>query len=656
MTRLLLFLVLAGVCVGWAIWTYTRAELPVAGARALAALRATVLLLVLALLFDPSLPWGGAGTDGARWVLLDTSLSMDVTYGGVVPSEAARARADALRGEGWRVVPFGDGLAQDSAAPASRTALAEALTRAAEGGAREVRVLSDLRFHDPVEVEAVLDQVPMSVAFERFGGAIRNAGVTRLDVPDVVRRDVPREASVELFAEAGAAGGAGAVDSLVVRIREEGRLVATRTVPAPAPGRRTSAAVTLPPPEAEGQLRYVAEVGIAGGDAGQGGEGGDAFAEDDVAVAYAGAGFDEDAVVLVSLAPDWEPRYLLPVLGQVTGLPTAGFLRVGPDAFLPMGRALERGTAVDSAAVREAASRAALLVLHGLEGSEEGWGRSLAGLAPRRLLWPRDRAGAQALGVEVAPPQGGEWYASSDVPPSPVAGTLAGLDFDALPPLGELFLVADWVGVAPPLQVRLGGSGRAEAAVILDRQGGARRVIPLTQGYWRWAAREGEPREAYRRLWAALAGWLLQDDAGLQVAEVRPEAPVVSRGEATRWRIPGEAEDSVRLELRDSTDAVVAEAVLPGGGTAVGPELGPGPYRWSATDLAGEAAGSGRLDVARTTDELLPPPIEPDAPEVTTRQAGFQGGGDLRTMVWPYALVILLLCLEWIGRRRVGLR
>ena len=103
----------------------------------------------------------------------------------------------------------------------------------------------------------------------------------------------------------------------------------------------------------------------------------DAFSSDDEAVTYANVGTEERALVVVSVRPDWEPRHLLPVLEEVTGLPGLGYIRVGPDRYVPMGRALDRGGPVDSASVRRSAEDAALLVLHGLGATGEAWVRAL---------------------------------------------------------------------------------------------------------------------------------------------------------------------------------------------------------------------------------------------------------------------------------------
>src|SRR5690606_33874393 len=146
----------------------------------------------------------------------------------------------------------------------------------------------------------------------------------------------------------------------------------------------------------------------------------------DTAVAYAAVGHEEGALVLVSLEPDWEPRYLLPVLEEATGLPAVGYARLGPDAFMVMGAAPERGAPVDSASVGRAVADAAVLVLHGIGSDTDVWGRSLAGRAGRSLVFPADPEGAALAGVPSGAPRPGEWYATAELPSSPIAGALAG--------------------------------------------------------------------------------------------------------------------------------------------------------------------------------------------------------------------------------------
>jgi len=384
---------------------------------------------------------------------------------------------------------------------------------------------------------------------------------------------------------------------------------------------------------------------------------GDAFPSDDQAVAYMSAGHEEGGLVLVSFRPDWEPRALLPVLGDATGLRATGYLRAGPDRFVPMGRAVERSRPVDSASVRAAAVGAALLVLHGLDARTDAWGRSLAGGGTPALVWPLDAAGAAAVGVGAGPPEPGEWYASPDVRPSPLSGDLAGLRLEDLPPLAGLLPLDGAPSSGVPLDARLGGSGPARPAVVLDASGAGRRAVVLATGFWRWDARGGAARDAYRRLWSGIGGWLLGQDPARAAGDVRPERWVGPAGRSVAWWVPPGAPDTLALEVRDSAGTVVSDTTLTSGSEAFTPPLPPGTYRYVAR-AGDDVLGEGRFDVETRSEELLHRPRAPDVPSSTARSGdpAARSGHPLRTAPWPYLLVLLLLCVEWVGRRRTGLR
>ena len=640
MIRLLLLPLLAGALALYTFWIYTRAELPVGSGRRLAALRSVTLLLLLALLLDLHLPWGGGAGPRARWALLDGSLSMGA---GASPAwSAAAERARQLESEGWTVVRFGDHVSPDAGpegAPGElRTALAPAMSRAAEAGASDVRVLSDLRFDDPVEVASALALARVTTEFERFGGDLVNAGVAAFGVSDQLERGEPVEASVELFAE-------GVPDSLTVEVREEDRLVLSRSTPAPAPGARARLALELPAPRGEGRLRYTVAVHVPD----------DVFPSDDEGVAYMSAGHEAGGLVVVSFRPDWEPRALLEVLGQTTGLRATGYLRVGPDRFASMGRAFQRGLPVDSTRVAAAARDASLLVVHGLDRQTDGWGRRLARRNGRAVLWPLDAAGAAALDVHTAAPADGEWYPVAESAASPLAAEMAGARFQDLPPLGPVLPLTDGRPADAPLVLRFRGTGPGQPALLLEHVGTRRRAVVLASGFWRWAARGGEGDDAYRRLWSGVAGWLLAQDPTTVAGDVRPESWVVARGDAVRWWVPGEEGDSVHLEVRDSIRTVVDTVLTAGAGRSIG-TLAPGTYSFAASGTEGPM-GEGRFDVEARTLEMLPRPTTPQAP-AATRAAAVVGdpGRPLRTSPWPYLLILALLCVEWVGRRRAGLR
>jgi hypothetical protein len=638
---IVLYLVLAAALAAYAFWIYTRVELAVPAARKLAVVRTCAFALLLLLLFDPRVPSPAEARSASRWVLLDESLSMAATDAeGRSAWEAAAVRARELEAAGWRVVRFaGPELAMEGGVPeepaGAESRLAPALQAAAEGGASQVRVLSDFRLEDGVALRAVLEALSVDVSFEVFGGDVRNAGIGRFEVPDLLQPEGSPTAEIELHG--GTPG-----DSLTVEILEEERVVASARVPAPSPGLRAATTIELPTPAESGRVRYAARVALDG----------DAFAADDQAVSYANVGYQEGALVLVSTVPDWEPRYLLPVLEEVTGLSGVGFLRAGPDRWVRLGRAIDRGRPADSATVRRAAADAAVLVVHGLGSETEEWLTTLVERPGRRLLLPADEEGAGVAGLDVSAPRAGEWYASPDVPTSPIAGALVGVSLQGLPPLTGVMVPQPPVR-QPSLHVQLRGAGAPESAFALLERPSGRSAVALTSGFWRWAARDAG-REPYRRLWSGVAGWLLADQRSA-AAEPRPEQSVVRRGEPVRWSMPDEAEASRIVVSRPEGE--VMDTTVVGERPSIG-VLPPGAYAYTVSSPDGDTIGSGRFDVSAATSEMLPSSEVPELPLQAASAAGAaaSAGIPLRTQPWPYLLLIVLLCAEWVVRRRSGLR
>jgi hypothetical protein len=257
-------------------------------------------------------------------------------------------------------------------------------------------------------------------------------------------------------------------------------------------------------------------------------------------------------------------------------------------------------------------------------------------------------------GLRTAEPLAGEWYASGDIPASPLVGELSGAELLGLPPLTDVLVPADGITVVSPLNLQLRGIGAPAAALHLDTSGGERRVLGLASGFWRWAMREGAGRDAYRRLWSGVAGWVLADDS-MVPPEPRPLRWVFERGDPVIWSLPRDS-TSVRINVLRG-DSVVADTVFRGG---TSPSLGvmdPGPYRYQALNAAGEVLSAGRFDVSAVSSEMIPTSTLPEVmtPGVSVLVEG-PGGRPLRTSPWPYLLLITLLCGEWVARRRTGLR
>ncbi len=651
----LAFGVLVAGAGGFAAWIYVRRELPIPGRWLLGTIRALILMLVLLLLWDPRLPGSSrSGSAEGRWVLLDASASMSAgTLEGGPNWASALERAEELAGAGAQVLVFGetpriiafDSL--DTVLPVeSASRLAPALARAAEAGARDVTVLSDLRLDDPVEAGLRSDRFPFGVQIERIGAAVRNVGVARFELPSRAESGQSLSVGIALFSEGTAPG-----DSIGVEIWEEERLVASAAVLPVEPGLLATATIRLPAPRDIGWLRYRLVVSLPG----------DGFEADDAKSAYTEVDPEEGGLVLLSLQPDWEPRFLLPVLSQVTGLDASGFLGLSGGRYLRLGSGAQVGPPVNEDEVREALSGADFVVIHGLGAGAPDWVRTALGEAPRSIVFPSDPAGALASGVEVRSPLDGEWYAMPDLPPSALAASLSGADLTGLPPLTDILPRQTSRTVPTPIPLQRQGLGPAEAALVLDENRGRRRAVVLASGFWRWAFREGPDREAYRRLWAGVAGWLLASAPQEGTSEVRPAKRVWGSDESMEWRAPGAIGEDLGITLALG-DSVVLDTtvVVDGAGQARTRPLPVAEYSYRITRPGEDGViGSGRIESEGHSLELLRRPVDlatgmsdEDAP----RQARGGLGPPLRTHPGPYLLILVLLSAEWIGRRRGGLR
>ena len=640
---------------GFAAWIYVRRELPIPGRGLLGTIRALILALVLLLLWDPRLPGGPrSGTSEGRWVLLDASVSMSAgaSEGGsnwAVALERAGQLAEAgaqvlVFGETPQIVAF-DSL--DTLRPvASASRLAPALARAAEAGARDVTVLSDFRLDDPVEAGLSSGRSPFGVHIERSGGPVRNVGVARFELPSRAESGQPLPVGIALFSEGTDPG-----DTIRVEVWEEERLVASVGVLPAEPGLLATATIRLPAPRDIGWRRYRLLVSLPG----------DEFEADDAKSAYTEVDPEEGGLVLLSLQPDWEPRFLLPVLSQVTGLDASGFLGMSGGRYLRLGSGAQVGPPVDEDEVRRALSGADFVVIHGLGAGAPDWVRTTLGEAPRSIVFPSDPAGALASGVEARSRLDGEWYATPDLPPSALAASLSGADLTGLPPLTDILPRRAPGTVPTPIPLQRQGLGPVEAALVLNENRGRRRAVVLAAGFWRWAFREGPDREAYRRLWAGVAGWLLSSAPQDGTTDVRPAKRVWSSRESMEWRAPGSIGEDVGITLTLG-DSVVLDTtvVVDGAGQARTRPLPVAEYSYRITRPGEDGViGSGRIESEGHTLELLRRPADIStgaSDEDEGRQTRGGLGPPLRTHPSPYLLILVLLSAEWIGRRRGGLR
>ncbi|WP_405285506.1 hypothetical protein V3331_07860 [Gaopeijia maritima] len=641
MTALLVTVVAALAAVGYALYVYRLRELPIRGRGVLAALRAAILVGVVLLLADFALPTPGGGGPPRQWVVVDSSPSMAVA-GASGETPGARALNALPGGSDVRVTSFGGAgdRAADGVLTGSR--LAPVLRRAAESGAREVQVVTDLRIADLTEVTALRETLALDVRFVDVGEDLRSAGVGGLSVPATGRAGEEVEVEVEVFGTASAEGS----DARVV-LERDGEVAGEAVVRIPGAGRSVRVPLASTLPDAAGPVLWRARVTLAG----------DVFEGDDVRSAFTEVDPLEGLLAVVSLRPDWEPRFLMPVLERVTGIPTRGWLRVGDDAFLPMDGS---GGVLDAAAMARVVESARLLVVHGLTGAAPDWLMRAQASSRRVVAFAADPAGAEGVGLETDQPRNGEWYPVAAS--GPLAAALAGVPWSDLPPLRSP-LPPD-AGGAEALVVERAGGVRA-GVIDLQEAEGRRRAVLLAEGFWRWGFRPGVGTDAYDRLWSGVAGWLLatgDDDTG---GGVGPLDRVAAADRPIAWRAPGVAGGALEVVTTADAGGTRTDTLAVGGdGRARLPALEPGGYGWTARAVAPDSVAqldrswSGRLELERHTDEFR-------WPRDTTLLAWETGGAGvraadvgrpLRTSPWPWLLLIGLLAAEWILRRRSGLR
>ncbi len=641
--RWLLFLLLAGLLVGYAAWNYRRRELPVEGARVLLVIRSLVLAGLLLLLLNPRLPWGASASAGA-WRLLDVSLSMNASDGAAWRD--ARAGAETSRTLTFGVQPRSvTALELDSLLagdPSSR--LLPALQVAAQGGANNVVVASDLRVSDLGQALAEAARLGLDVGFEDVGQPTRNVGVAEVDFPEVAERG-GFQVSVALFGE-----GLGGRD-VSVDVFEEAERVASAIVVAPTPEDgliRTT--LDVPGPSHEGSmLRYSVRVSVNG----------DEFGDDDERIVYLFTEGEEGGVVFASWAPDFEARFMLPVLSAATGLRPTLLLGVGPDRFIEGGRDGVAGRSLTLDEVRTRLARSRLAVVHGIGADRPTWFDAWVVRAQSVLVIPAMSEVLTPFDAIVSGPIEGQWLVDPVLPASPIAGELSGVRMEALPPLASSFTVGDVPRSFAPVRVRRDGRGQPEPALLLAETGNRRWGAALTSGYFRWMLRGGEAEEAYRRLWSAVGAWLVTKGSAVAGDQVQPSSRTFRRGQTIGWQAPGLAGDTLRLNVLVA-DTPVLDTLLTVGADEqlTSGVLDPGTYRYVVA--AGEQTiAEGRFDVERFTADLRLPRQDPE------RIGASVGAGDrvrilgrrrIRTSMLPYLLLIGLLLVEWVARRRSGLR
>jgi len=569
----------------------------------LALLRALAATLVVALLL-------GAPAGRASSVAPDVALDASESWLRAADSAAWKAALDSAARIGGAVHRFGDSLrvGASGGAPADHASRVRNVVDAATGSGRPVVIVTDGELDEP-ELLAGLPRGSRTMVLARHEGP--DAAISELDAPRALLAGDTVSARVTVVG--GAAGsGAGRVE-----LRLDDAVLDTVSLSALAPFAE----------------RVVALRGIAGG-AERGAllraivrVPGDRESRNDTLT----LGVDvtrAPAAVFVSTAPDYDAREAVAALRGVTSLPTRAFYRVAPGTWRTDGTLAH----VEEKAVREAVRDAPMAVLHG-----------------DTAVFGPPRAATRGALLLFAPPstEEGEWYAMA-APVSPLAPALGIMPFDSLPPLSvaPLLPAAEWQG----LLTRRGGAQEDRRPALVGWETPRRIAVLGASGFWRWRFRGGVKSDAYSALFGALYDWLAAGRTDRRA--VVPDGAPLRTGMPVRWRrgAPADSVATVVLVRRDGTAQrrTVAVRFADGASVAETSALPVGIY-----DVM-TAGGTSLLAVNQSREWV---------PRRGTVKSGAVGGepavGEapvLREQAWIYLLVVLLLCAEWLLRRRVGLR
>jgi len=567
------------------------------------AARAVAWIGIGALLLNLRCP--ATGPASTPLVLLDGSLSFRLDSAGWV-----RLR-DSLQSVG-EVRVFGDERPTDDLeSDRGRSRLAGALAAAA-AGERPIQVVTDGEVEDAAEIpEGVLRRATIRVLPRRDSAPlalVRVSGPDRVTLGDTVHV-VGEVRAYDWFP--------GDTVRLEVRLGEE-RLAAKAialhageqiTVPVPVPSNRLH------------QGDHILTVSV-----------GDAPATERVTASrwLRVSVVRTPGVVMVASPADWDARFLYRALGEVSQLPVRGYARLVPGTW----RSMDDLASVPERTVREATRQADLLVLKGDPSDVAAQSRARA-----EIRWPSGEHGEAVIE--------GDWYISTPAA-SPIAGAFVSVPVDSLPPAFQITPVqpddAMWVGLLAQLGRR--GALRPILTGGIDR---GRRVVTVSaDGLWRWAFAGGAGEQGYRNLVAAITTWLLAAPDTV-AGRALPVRGVVERARPLlfRWQAPTAPEPTtITLVLGETS---LRDTLRFDGQGLARLWLPVGAYRYS---LGG--SGAGVVAVEPYSDEWLPRPVNLQRQEGVIEARGRYRSA--REALWLFALVVVALAIEWLIRRRMGLR
>lgn len=598
----------------------------------LAAIRFAAVLLVAAMVLGaPSAP----PTPAAPLVAIDVSSSWR-RAGGDDSSRVDSVRAQwqrALQSGGAAdnlVMLLGDSLREVDNGELARVVPSDAssrirpaIDRAAALG-RPLLLVTDGEVDDP---ESLSDAPIGSLVKVPVREARQDVALSDLTVPS--------DASAGDTLQVAALIASGATTSSAGRLLLTLDGVAAGSVAIPTLGAFSTTRVTLPLPLPRGSrtslLRATLEVA------------GDVEPRNDTLSASIEIG-DRPPAVFVSTAPDLDVREVLVVLRGALALPTRAYLRIAPGVWREEGNLAP----IREDDVRARAAAAGLLIVHG----DTSWAPPSAGRARgARALWTPAPPTALARAGEVT--RAAEWYASS-APPSPLSAALSGLPWDSLPPLTLAGLPR---GAITVLSAQLGRRGEAVPAIAAREDGGMRTLVISGSGYAGWALRGGRSAEAFTALWGTMFDWLAVGRGDLRAA--RPASSWMREGDAVQWRRGG-TDSLVSVVVTRRPGPAGTAAATPPSADTVRLRFAPGTMSATSPALAAgvydaRATGGSAVLVVNASREWVPRAssvrdgplstgaLSTDAPRLADRW-------------WPFLAALVLLSVEWIARRLVGLR
>jgi hypothetical protein len=251
-----------------------------------------------------------------------------------------------------------------------------------------------------------------------------------------------------------------------------------------------------------------------------------------------------------------------------------------------------------------------------------------------------------ALALFSTATDGGDWYPVGS-PPSPLAPALSGIQWDSLPPVevSPSMPAGSWQALETR-RARQFGSRVAITGVDTPR----RIAVIGVSGLWRWAFKGGVSADAHAALWGSVFDWLVAERADDRAAS--PAATWFREGEPIRWRRGSRADSVVRVAITARREGARADTLTlhfpPSSTTADSPPLPAGTYDVSADGGASLLVVNESLELVPRRPVLASGAVEGSAPEGERR-------GSRHTPA-VYIGIVLMLCAEWLLRRRLGLR